>query len=441
VDRVGPFTRVGTSSKLHIEIGEKMIKKYLLFVPILYCLILANNSWAYNGICETAEDVQELPAGHWCAVANSNLRSVEKKPQEYDDFNGSSSSKYSSYQRAQGVKAIINSWDGAVLDTKRDQLIIFGGGHNDYGGNELYSFDLRTLRWTRLTDPKVFPNRVDQDYKNSDGTPISRHTYGGLAYIAHLDKLFAFGGAGDHASGSCGVRGTWTFDLAERAITGSFSTNMWQHTQKSNEPQSWCEDQSFYDEQTGLVFYSSNRGGQWSSYDAGTGTWTQRGSDSTSIGRRLIIPGNRRFAVKFGGNSHHPGVNGYEKYNLANNLSRSLINTTGDKAMEQAEGPGAAYDDNADRIVAWKGGTTVYSLDVDSNVWTRVPAASSNLADPGNVTASGGVFGRFQYSKNLNIIVTVDSVDSNVYLYRFTAGDGIPQDTLPPAIPTNVTVQ
>jgi hypothetical protein len=36
------------------------------------------------------------------------------------------------------------AWGGGAHDTKRDRLIVWGGGHGDYGGNELYAFDVNT---------------------------------------------------------------------------------------------------------------------------------------------------------------------------------------------------------------------------------------------------------------------------------------------------------
>jgi len=47
----------------------------------------------------------------------------------------------------------MTAWSGGAFDTTRDRLVVWGGGHADYPGNELYVFDLGTLRWQRLTDP------------------------------------------------------------------------------------------------------------------------------------------------------------------------------------------------------------------------------------------------------------------------------------------------
>ena len=50
----------------------------------------------------------------------------------------------------------ITAWTGAAFDKRRQRLLVSGGGHNDYGGNEVYAFSLMDLKWLRLTDPIAF---------------------------------------------------------------------------------------------------------------------------------------------------------------------------------------------------------------------------------------------------------------------------------------------
>src|SRR5881394_4000718 len=35
-------------------------------------------------------------------------------------------------------RMVISAWGGAIADTSRNRLILWGGGHSDYAGNELY---------------------------------------------------------------------------------------------------------------------------------------------------------------------------------------------------------------------------------------------------------------------------------------------------------------
>ena len=53
----------------------------------------------------------------------------------------------------QGCGGLINSWSSGLYDSERQRMVVWGGGHNDYGGNELYAFNLKTLAWEQLTTP------------------------------------------------------------------------------------------------------------------------------------------------------------------------------------------------------------------------------------------------------------------------------------------------
>ena len=408
--------------------------KFYYFISIIAFILFGNisiASAAYTGYCTTSQDITDLPPGHWCEVPNSNARSVEKKPQEYNDWNGSSSAAYDSFQRSMGFEAIMHNWNGGAFDSFRDRLLIFGGGHNGYGGNEILAFDLKTLRWTRLTDPTPYSNR-HPNYQNDDNTPISRHSYGSLEYIEHTDRFFVFGGSPDSQTGDCGIRGTWTFNLSAREFSGNYSPEQWE-LKTTNTPSSNCDDNAVYDPVSGRIYYHYGPSPSgWSSYDFNSNTWKNHNYSGAYEGVRTVIPGERRFIVEFGNGRYQ----GYAKFDLnSSELTRTIITTTGDKSMEQANDPGAAYDWSSDRIVAWDGGDTVYSLDVATNKWYQHPAANTNLANPGSVQAVGGTFGRFRYSKNLNVFVVVDHVDENVFLYRFAKGSGIftPSDSDPNA--------
>jgi len=78
--------------------------------------------------------IQAMPANSWYTVPNSKLHGdpAEALESEFPDIwqgNGRGSD---------GRFA----WSGGALDTKRDRLVIWGGGHADYYGNELYAFYL-----------------------------------------------------------------------------------------------------------------------------------------------------------------------------------------------------------------------------------------------------------------------------------------------------------
>lgn len=380
---------------------------------------------AYDGTCGSPAEVADLPARHWCEVPNSRLRSAEKRPQDYPDWNGSQSFQYESFQRVQGVFALVGSWNSAAFDSRRNRLLTFGGGHNDYGGNEIYAFDLRSLRWTRVSDPTAFPSR-HPEFQNSDGTPVSRHTYGGLEYISHLDEMFVYDGAPDHGPGTCGVSGTWTFDLDAREQQGSYQPGQWNLRTSSGEPPGACDNTSAYDPVTERLFFYARDG--WWAFEFASNQWIRVNTDGRTseqvnvaidpVARRLVAVGGGQFIA----------------WDLTNvSLPRVSIGAGG--SISGTDDPGVAFDLSTNQLIAWRGGTTVHALSPQSMSWSSIQADSGNSVNPGSVTASGGVFGRFRYSRDFNVFMYVDSVDKNVFLYRLSDGQPVNIPRPPTIVP------
>ena len=53
-----------------------------------------------------------------------------------------------------GPHMVMEAWAGGAYDTLRNRLYVTGGGHLSYYGNEIYAFDIPTLKWLRITDPQ-----------------------------------------------------------------------------------------------------------------------------------------------------------------------------------------------------------------------------------------------------------------------------------------------
>ena len=100
-------------------------------------------------------------------------------------------------------RKIITAWSSMAWDGNRRQLIIWGGGHANYAGNEVYRFDAATLRWQRASLPSaVEPRFGDRRFFAVDGAmnaPISSHTYDNQEFLPRADRFITFGGASYNA--------------------------------------------------------------------------------------------------------------------------------------------------------------------------------------------------------------------------------------------------
>src|SRR5204862_3125480 len=95
----------------------------------------------------------------------------------------------------------------------------------------------------------------------------SRHSYGGLAYLTHVDRFFALGGS-IFESGHGACKKPWTFDLA---------TKKW--TRDANAPpfDPGYDCTCAYDPVTHKLWYCDYDMGTWAHlwcYDVDTKTWT-----------------------------------------------------------------------------------------------------------------------------------------------------------------------
>ncbi len=365
-------------------------------------LLLATALAASSAAAQTGPD--EMAANSWWAAPNSAMAAVAPTPGQFAGTWG-----------VVGPAAVISAWGGAALDTARLRLVLWGGGHADYYGNELYAFSIQTLTWARLTDPFVDPV-LDQEV-NADGTPNSRHTYGGLAYLAHADRFF--GQAGSLAGvGSARCDRTWVFDLAGSS---------WTDRAPATSPGGGFGCTATYAPDSGKLWWgacAASFAGLWS-YDDDTNTWTKHNDDNfyehtsayDSTRGLLVVVGNGEvFAYDVRGQSY----------------TRQAWSTSGGDAFIARSAPGLDYDPVADRIVGWHGGP-VYALDVEARTWTAFnpPGAPA--------TTNNGIYGRWRYVPGVNAFVVVTDIDANVHFYKLTDGGALPTDPAP-AAPGNLVV-
>ncbi len=311
---------------------------------------------------------------------------------------------------------IIADYSGGTLDTKRSRLIIWGGGHAGYPGNEIYAIELLpTPKAVRLTNPSLYTlNTTDA---LADGNPSSRHTYASLVYLPEQDALWAHGGS-LWRSGIF-TRGTWMF---------RFDTGKWE--KKADHPLEGSSGVAIadYDPVTKLVVV-------WgisflSTYDPATNNWTKRGSGSgTNSERTGVIAASQRkmYVVGWTRGGTTPGL--IRVIDL-NTWTVSNVMTTGAIEITTKVAPGLDLDLETGELVAWAGGSDIYRLNLSTLVWTKttVPGALPGPAP------WAGTYGRFRYVPALKSFVGVSSIDQNAYRYNSTEAISITDDTIPPSV-------
>ena len=97
-----------------------------------------------------------------------------------------------------GPRGIIAAWSGFAWDSRRGDLIIYGGGHANYAGNDVYRWRGTTLDWERASLPSDISSLGSFPWVTVDGpnaSPQAHHTYDSNIYLPIIDRFITFGGA------------------------------------------------------------------------------------------------------------------------------------------------------------------------------------------------------------------------------------------------------
>lgn len=352
-----------------------------------------------------AGPIENLQPGQWYEVPNSHLRTVVPIPTPCGN-----------------PENVIAAWSGGAYDPNGDRLIIWGGGHADYGGNEIYAFSVGSLSWARIWGPSPsIPCAIGQACVNTypDGNPVARHTYNGLSFLPGANKFWIIGGSLYCGPGNAG-RDTWVFDMA---------SSQWQRKADLPVPD-WAPGLSMmsaYDPATGHVFLVSGANALHE-YNPSTDQWTLRGVNGIGTGMTGTIDTKRHKFVLVG----LQGVVVFD-LNTSGTILAQPLATTGATNLVGSVYPGVAYDPVSDRVIVWDGGATVYSLNMDTRVWSRLDPAPSNQVTP-TYPVDSGVYGRFRYIPSKNAFIGVNRIDENVFIYKLSSGAGAPPDSIAPTL-------
>lgn len=92
---------------------------------------------------------------------------------------------------------IISAWSGFAWDSNRGDLILYGGGHANYSGNDVYRWRARNLEWERAALPSQYElvDNAGISIDGADHAPPSCHTYGNSVFLPIADRYLNFGGA------------------------------------------------------------------------------------------------------------------------------------------------------------------------------------------------------------------------------------------------------
>ena len=357
------------------------------------------------------------------------------------------------YNFADNCQNVIRTWNGAVADTNANRLIIWGGGHGNYFGNEIYSLNLTAnpITLTRVKDPTVptnyanAANCVDGIPPGSpDFAPNARESYGGLEFLPGPSRMMIFDGSLACTQGQ-GSANTWTISLA-----GLSNSSSWVHEdptmsgiKPNNDGNGPYGNVAAYDPNSGLVFISD--GSALYTYNYATNTYNRITSSkgfTTGIYLSGAIDPTRKLFVMVGACSDascgpgsgvfvadisNPAATKQQDWTLATLADPNCAEfLDGGANPINGSNPGFTFDSVANDFVGWPNyGNSIYIMTPDvanermtceKLTFANGPPNSSHSNNLPNT--SYGTFGRFRYFPGLDVFALVNDWNIPAYILR-----------------------
>jgi len=338
-----------------------------------------------------------------------------------------------------GQKGVMSGWNGAAFDNKRGNLLVFGGGHNAYGGNEVYAFNVSALKWVMLHPPCRNINGRNPQFSLgllNDWTPSTFHTYNLPVYAGNIDALvftrsgwFGGGKFSQTPGGDSSKTETQVFDLKENRWETEMAKG--RVRERNGGFGGTAGSMAVYDPKTGFIWrLGRGKGAHLERYDPVRDRWKDFGKVHIDYYRAVAFDTKRSRIVLSGINNG--SAKGKAGDTMVINVARpnaptgmQHIETTGEKLPEAGRDMGFVYDPVGDRYVAWLGEyggarpQDIYTLDPNQKpwLWKRVAPHAGNHTIP-TVQEHNGTFGRFVYVPQRDAFLLVNRTTENVYFYR-----------------------
>jgi len=336
---------------------------------------------------------------------------------------------------------------GGSFDATRNQMIIWGGGHKDYAGNEIYVFNIDTLRWARINEPSP---RLDTNgsiestgyYPDATGNadpqqPRSRHGYWYQVYVPDLDRYCSLGASFTFPN-SLSLPNVDCFD---------FDKKRWERKQDAMTFAGLAT--AIYDPATHKVWvhgrHWDNALGFLSEWNPVTDTWTKRSAAPSGVkqGSAPALDTLRHQLASLG--DEELRIFDLKQSGL---LTPKLVALRGDTEILSMTRGGFAYDPVNDKYVAWSGDTTkgVQPADIyviDPATWTsrrtklggaRAPRSPKQFSTGG----TNGVYGRLAYVPSKGVFILINNqLDEDVFFFRLSSSTNLAASTTPAAPPSS----
>lgn len=343
------------------------------------------------------ELVSTMQPGEWLEIPNTSAPLVTRA--EHDSIMAAAPKGAFGFWGVVGPSGVFQAWGGAGFDVINHDWYFTGGGHNDYGGNEVYRFSFRTLSWERLTDPSPYDPQTKRPYIG----PISRHTYDAVVWWPSTRTLWVGGGSGYLPDGDqqAPLPGIWEFNPETKEWTLHNHKGLPAPTHLIIHPKRDVLWGFFGFGQKGYQREYSTDG---SARDVNYGYF----GDHMTTANILTAKDEKIYVIDRGA-----GMN--RAITATDGIGRIVLVERWPQDIPHLFNKGVAYDSVHDRFVFWDGSKTIWTWDFSDKKFRSFPTKKS---PPSDQSLSNGSFGKFIYISEVNVFAAYGHSRGNVWLYK-----------------------
>ncbi|MBE2259828.1 MAG: hypothetical protein H6942_11340 [Candidatus Accumulibacter sp.] len=372
----------------------------------------------------------------------------------------------------------ISAWSGAAWDSRRRDLLIYGGDIGNEQGNEVYIFHAETGLWDRGSLPSqiVIDSGITTTVGGANDAPVSGETFDNLVYLENADRLaiMAVSREGYTFRDETGrSTGPYFWDPSKAnplLVSGSDGTGvdpssrggqMWENRDNYYElgrpnPRSGTNGSAEYVNSNGqdVVYFSDSTGSLWrytvdprgGTYD----TWENVGirplSGQSAGSAGIFIQSRNVFVRAARSPSSLGGVLQFTSLDQPGPTNRALsvlLDPSLGISLPDSDYLGMSYDPLGDQIVMWAGGQDLWLVDVDDLLSLDDTSANDGgiaalhgYFTPAHLFPSGngptipardytGVYGKWMYLEDEKAFIgVIDPFSGDVFLYKPADGGG-----------------
>lgn len=312
---------------------------------------------------------------------------------------------------------MVNAWGGAFADGSK--FFIHGGGHSDYGGNEIGAIDLsqESPAWDLLIERTPVADLLGGSNYYADGRPTSRHTYYAMAVATvsgtkrflRFNAWMGFAFNGSPVGGAADVR---TLDVDGLNL----ETNEWEPAAYGPCAEIEGSETGFAQDPTTGDCYSWNTNSRIQKYTVSTdscATVATLGGSEGQGGACVVdaVAGKLyRFAGRASARCSSWALSGGSKVSetFTGPAASTLNGLTGDN-----HGWGVAHDTSRNVVYLLTGAAVLYRVRLSDLYAEQITTTGATASAP-----SANCWGRLKYLPDLDCITYLASWTSGLLAMR-----------------------